>query len=422
MTAFAALTATQALPPPGKAIQREHFAVALIPTGRPCQGMGMSGLDLVCVDGEWKHRAMHIVYEYDDALFEADLSWAPEQVFKPGPDGQPVPPSGSENATIFSFKKVATDLAAKRKAAIDKVAQAKADAKQKVEADAAAKRKAEEDRIASYQREQEQEKQRFANMKQALVAASRVPAAQAFVWISKDAPPSTRQDERDPAECFGWVNYFVRQSSDGAPLFAPVPRSDAAAHAKFDAVLFDELHFPMMLNPSFNAATGEWTLQVASSHCRFAMPVRIKAPGTEAVKAELLALKPGVVFQLTGETLTAKAIQLFKQDRAVYTVLTNVPVPVKLDAASVARFGQIADKMARDAQASAAAARRAEIAEMSRTYWGKVVLAISVPGAQCDQLKRVLLDYHSMGMEENQINQVAHGILNDAHEAGCLQR
>jgi len=402
----AAITSTQTPPPDGFAVLRERPDTILVETGQVCTSPSLPQ-PFICVNGAKKQRGFRIEYEFNDAAYVAELTWIPEKQFRPAADGSPIPPSDSASAAVWNVRKTMDRLAERRKFAIDKVAKAKADAKLQAETDTAAKRQVEEERVAAQRREREREQQRFLDMKQSLVAAPGITRERAMVWASEKTLPSSQGGTTDAAQCFGWVNYKIRDDTTGTVAF------DAAPNA-----LLQELGTPFLSNPVYNAAAGEWALQVASSACSYGIPIRIKAPGTEQAKGALLALKPGVVFQLTGETLAARTVQLFGPDGAVHTVSLNVPAPARFDMANARTFKARNEQARRGAQQAADAAD----AKLREHYWGQFVLAIKDTGTVCQSLKSQMLSMRAQGVQDWQLNQLARQHMADPSMRFCLVR
>jgi hypothetical protein len=415
MSAFAAdvyakVTDTQKPPPDGVAMWRERPSTVLFPTGKKCQ-TSLLPPPRVCANGEEVIRAYEVEYEFNDAIYVAVLTWIPEERFRPASDGTPIVPADSDSAAVISIKKTMDGLAAKRQFSLAKTEKAKSEAKEKAQAEVEYKRKAEQDRIAAAQREQEEARQRFGNIKQTLVTTAHIAPGQALVWVSKDAAPATRGANTEAAQCFGWVNYRMRNYPAGTVQTTGI-----------DSLLLDELGTPMLSNPTYNSAAGEWTVQVQSSQCAYGIPVRLKAPGTDQAKTELMALKPGVVFQLAGENLVVRTIQLFIADQARYTITPNATVPAKFDMSTALVFKTRNEQARAAAQQASQVAERARVAELSQHYWGRFVLAIKDTGSICQSIKQQMLMMHNQGVQDFQLNQTAAEYMHDEAIRLCVVR
>lgn len=406
----AKVSATQTPPPDGVAVWRERPAPVAFPTGKKCQ-TSLLPPPRFCANGDEVIRAYQIEYEFNDAVYVAVLTWIPEERFRPAPDGSPIPPADADSAAVISIKKTLDGLAAKRQVTLANIEKAKSDAKEKAQAEVENKRKAEQERIAAEQSAQEDARRRFANIKQTLVTAAHVDAGQALVWVTKGDAPAARGANTEAAQCFGWVNYRMRNYPAGIVQTSGV-----------DALLVDELGAPMLSNPTYNSAAGEWTVQVQSSECAYGIPVRLKAPGTDQAKADIMALKPGVVFQLAGEKLVVRTVQLFSADQARYTLMPNAAVRAKFDMSTALVFKARNEQAKAAAQQASQAAERANIAELSQHYWGKFVLAVKDKGPICQSIKQQILTMHNQGVQDFQLNQAVSDYMHDESIRLCLVR
>lgn len=283
--------------------------------------------------------------------------------------------------------------AARQKEKEEQVASEKAEAQRKKEAEIAEKYKLQHQKEAAIAQKASEEKQAFLNRKKIAIENSHIRTENALVWSDNDPThnqePSHLQQisNTNPAECFETLNTLLQSRAEELGTFHPPvktefeksaefelrmnqakvkfqsekPKRDAALHQSFESLLREQLGTVDISDIKYNADSEQFTLKIASSHCHFNFPISIKSSPVNAqqLKTDLAKMQSVVVFEISGDTLIAKHVEIFNKDRLAYTSSFNVPVKYKFNAENVEKWKAIVAKKQREYEKQAAAENQA---------------------------------------------------------------
>ncbi|MBU1691597.1 MAG: hypothetical protein KKD65_12800 [Gammaproteobacteria bacterium] len=182
---------------------------------------------------------------------------------------------------------------------------------------------------------------------------------------------------------------------------------------------------PVVTNVTYNADKGQFLLQIASTTTDYRLPMAINVDPIKAptMKDDIVGMKPTVVYELKGEMLTARAIQLIDPKTGnTYHVNFNSPVNLKFNEASAKEWAAENDKKLEELAKQQAIEKEAreKYAREHPTYARLIMKKIRTDWQPCQNFINLLGMIDRSGspdyIKERQVDK----IIDSADRARCL--